>query len=299
MNFYQQNLTYKSYVQKLDDIKSKYSNIINLFSIGKSVLNRDIYAIRIGNTDNTTLMIGATHAQEWITTLVLIKFIEDICYYINNKDCAYGTDISKRLDNKGLVIIPMLNPDGVEIAVNGPSSAVYLKDDIIKFMKNDSRSWQSNAHGVDLNHNFNAGYNISKQNEILNGITSPSPRQYGGETYHSEPEVISLVNFCENNFISMAFSFHSQGEEIFYEYGDKTPLVSKYIANILANMCFYEVSKQKGLASHAGFKDWFIETYERPAFTIEVGKGENPLPLTQLDDIYYRIRKALFTIISL
>lgn len=64
-------------------------------------------------------------------------------------------------------------------------------------------------------------------------------------------------------------------------------------------MCFYEVSKQKGLASHAGFKDWFIETYERPAFTIEVGKGENPLPLTQLDDIYYRIRKALFTIISL
>ena len=33
-------------------------------------------------------------------------------------------------------------------------------------------------------------------------------------------------------------------------------------------------------------KDWFIQTYRRPGFTIEVGTGENPLPLSQFEEIY-------------
>lgn len=299
MNFYNKPITYDRYIRKIEELKQKYGEILDVHSIGKTVLEREIYAVGIGNKKDFNLMVGGTHAQEWITSLILIKFIEDICYYRKNNASAYSIDIIKRLNNKGIVIIPMLNPDGIEIAINGVHSAGKLEHNVLECMKRDKRSWQANANGVDLNHNFNAGYNISKENERLNGIILPSPRQYGGKTFHSEPEVKALVNYCENNYISMAYSFHSQGEEIFYEYKGKAPLVSKYIANIIANMCFYEVSKQEGLASDAGFKDWFIERFERPAFTIEIGKGENPLPIEQLDDIYYRIRKAMFMMMSL
>lgn len=299
MNFYKSKLTYINYLRKINEIKRNYSDIVTVYKIGESVLKRGIYAIEIGNSNNVKLMVGATHAQEWLTSLLLFKYIEDVCYYIKNKSNTYGVDILKNINKQGLIIIPILNPDGVEIAVNGVKSTYHLKSKIMEYMKIDNRSWQANANGVDLNHNFNAGYEISKINEIKNGINSPRCRQYGGEKYHSEPEVICLINLCDKRNISMAFSFHSQGEEIFYEYGKNTPLISKYIAKTLSQSSFYKISKQSDLASHAGFKDWFIEKLKNPAFTIEIGKGVNPLPINQLDDIYFRLRKAMFTIISL
>ena len=46
-------------------------------------------------------------------------------------------------------------------------------------------------------------------------------------------------------------------------------------------------------ASHGGFKDWFIEEFHKPGFTIEVGKGKNPLDCRRLDEIYNRIEEML------
>ena len=39
-------------------------------------------------------------------------------------------------------------------------------------------------------------------------------------------------------------------------------------------------------SGYAGYKDWFIQTYNRPGYTIEVGRGVNPLPLSQFPQIY-------------
>ena len=48
-----------------------------------------------------------------------------------------------------------------------------------------------------------------------------------------------------------------------------------------------------GMASHGGFKDWFIESFGRPGFTIEIGRGENPLPISDFDEIYKKLAPAL------
>ena len=47
-------------------------------------------------------------------------------------------------------------------------------------------------------------------------------------------------------------------------------------------------------SGHAGFKDWFLQVFKRPAFTIEAGLGENPLPTSQLPEIT-RALSAIFT----
>jgi len=39
-------------------------------------------------------------------------------------------------------------------------------------------------------------------------------------------------------------------------------------------------------STYAGYKDWFILRYDRPGYTIEVGKGASPLPLSQFPKIY-------------
>ena len=65
------------------------------------------------------------------------------------------------------------------------------------------------------------------------------------------------------------------------------------MAQVLASSCGYSVSAPKGLASHGGFKDWFIDTLGRPGFTFEVGKGKNPLPVSDLEPIYAKLKEAL------
>ena len=39
-------------------------------------------------------------------------------------------------------------------------------------------------------------------------------------------------------------------------------------------------------SSFAGYKDWFLQEYRRPGYTIEAGIGQNPLPISQFNEIY-------------
>ncbi len=291
-SFYDTPLTYKGYTDKISSLKKEYP-FLRLFPIGKSVLGRKIYALGLGNLKRCNLFAGAFHAQEWLTAMLIIMFIEQVSKSIKDCDSAVKESYGEMLSQKGLLAVPLVNPDGVEIAVNGIDSALQLKSFVKKTSLLSDRSWQANARGIDLNHNFNAGFFKAKAMVAQSGITSPAPRRFGGEVPHSEPEVKALTNLCFNFNISTAFAFHSQGEEIYYEYDKYTPAISEYIAKLLASYCSYRVCLPETIASHAGFKDWFIKTFARPAFTFEVGKGVNPLPLSDLGDIYRKLEEAL------
>ena len=58
------------------------------------------------------------------------------------------------------------------------------------------------------------------------------------------------------------------------------------IARQFAAVSGYAVADTPYASGHAGYKDWFIQDYRRPGFTIEAGSGENPLPLSQFPDIW-------------
>ena len=54
----------------------------------------------------------------------------------------------------------------------------------------------------------------------------------------------------------------------------------------MARVSGYTLTNAPYESSFAGLKDWFIQKFRRPGYTIEVGKGENPLPLSQFSEIY-------------
>ena len=68
---------------------------------------------------------------------------------------------------------------------------------------------------------------------------------------------------------------------------------------MLAASCGYSLEEPAGLASHGGFKDWFIDTFARPGFTIEIGRGENPLPVEELEPIYARLLEMMLIAVLL
>ncbi len=262
-----------------------------LLSIGETRLGKPILALRLGNPEEPTLYLGGFHAQEWITTLALFCFAREILGGGKREFC--GIDVAKALESRGLFLVPAVNLDGIDLVLGGMARAGDYATQVEAISRGALGNWQANIAGVDLNHNYDAGFALLRQMEREQGIDGPAPRQYGGEKPHSEPETRAVVSLCRALRPNKAVAFHSQGEEIFYQYGAHTPKKAQLMAEILAASSGYRLVEQEGLASHGGMKDWFIQEFHRPGFTVELGKGRNPLPLTDLPDIYHRVREML------
>lgn len=283
---------YKTRQTQLERLCARY-RFISRTEAGRSVLGRSIPALRIGEPEDAVLLAGAFHAQEWLTAALLLRFAERLSEALDCGGLLADIDCRRAMLGRGVVILPCVNPDGVETALNGIQSAGDLAGEVERISGGDIGEWNANARGVDLNHNFNAGWHIARQLEQAAGITGPAPRRFGGLSPESEPETQAVVSLCERFGFRCVYAFHSQGEEIYWRYGAYTPGRSALMAQVLAASSGYAVSQPEGIASHAGFKDWFIEHYHRPGFTIEIGRGKNPLPMTALDGIYTQLEEML------
>lgn len=285
-------LTYSIYENLVKELNEKYK-ALKITTCGKSLLGKDIFAFVIGEGKKNVVYVGGTHGVEWLTSLLLLKFTENLGVAYENECLISGFDIKDILENKKLIIIPELNPDGIEIAIKGASACGKYKVENYEICKGDFSFWSANSRGVDINHNFNADWYTLREAEKEAGINSPSPTRYGGLFPESEPETAAITQLCRRIPIEMLITFHSQGEEIFYEYGKNTPEKSLHFAKIFSALTDYTLVKNEGLYSSGGLKDWFIEEFKRPAFTVEIGKGKNPLPLEDIDEIYEKLETML------
>lgn len=290
--FYRHPPTFDRLQQAIIRLGERYTSLKH-FPIGKSVLGRDIPALCIGNPDGAAVFVGATHGMEWLTTLLLFRFAERLLEGMDTGGSVSEIDVRKAMQNRSLVIIPCLNPDGVEISLRGKEGADRLGNQVQSICGGDFTHWQANANGVDLNHNFDAGWAELRALEQQNGIYGPAPSRYGGLYPGSEPETRAMTTFCLTCRPGTLYSFHSQGEEIYARYGEHTPTRSRLMAQILASSSGYTVADPPALAAHGGLKDWFIDQFNRPGFTIEIGRGENPLPVQQLPHIYDKLEEML------
>ncbi len=275
-------MTYENQRKMIFSLKKTYP-FIGVNVIGKSLCQRDIFSLTIGKNRNPLIIAAGFHGQEWLTSLLALRFAEIILNSKVNKTPIWGLDPASI--TRSIIIIPCVNPDSIEIAVNGFESAGRFAENCRKIAAVSEEKWNANARGVDINHNFDAGWQELRRMETESGILGPSPRRYGGYMPESEPETKALVYQCRLYNPRTAIALHSQGEEIFFEYGNKKPPRSEEIAKIFAAVSGYELAENSGLASHGGFKDWFIEYFNKPAYTIEIGKGENPLPISDFDGI--------------
>lgn len=259
---------------------------VKIFSIGKSVKGKNIYCIKFGKGNKNVLFNGAHHGLEWITSPLLIKFTYD---FLTANGCRlHGFDINNLSSNVTFHIIPMVNPDGIEIAQNGIDTTSPEYEKYIQYNKgcDFTEKWQANANGVDLNHNYDACFSLSKRMNESSGITGPNYTKYTGPYSESEPESHSMCEYVRKNRFALTLSFHSQGEVIYYDYNGIVPPRGLEIGKILCKESGYILDKATGLTACGGFKDWIIKMYNIPSYTIEVGKGKNPLPFSQFTEIY-------------
>ena len=295
----QKDYTYNEIVRILFQLKEKYS-FIELFTIGKSVLGRDIYAAKIGVSSDQILYSGAIHGSERLTATTLMLFLELFSMSLKvNADYSLSS-ARNALFGKSVVIVPISNPDGYEIARGGAATAGNMADSVRTIAGDtDLKYWNANVRGIDLNHNFDAGFEQMKKIEQADGITEPSPRRYGGEYPESEPESKALADYCRENDVVELLSIHSQGEEIYWQFGDNTPAKSYRLARLFSTASGYAVADPAPGASFAGLKDWYIQQFVRPGFTLEIGKGVNPLNPELLYNIYENLEELFLLSVAL
>lgn len=283
----------------LEEFTVRYG-FISVSFIGSSLLGRSIPMVKLGNENakSAVLYVGAHHAMEWITTLVLLRFINEYCELMKKGSAVSNISMESLYNSRLIYIIPMLNPDGVELQINGINTAGPMAPRLLSMNGGsaDFTHWQANGRGVDLNHNYNAGFGDYKKLERGAGIMGGCATRYSGEFAESEPEVGYLCNFVRfNSEIKAALTLHTQGEEIYYTANGKVLRKSKNIGNLIAKMTGYKLSEPEEMASYGGMTDWFVKELDKPSFTIECGKGVNPLPIEDFFEIYTRLRETLFT----
>ena len=265
--------TYSDFKQELFEIKCT-NPCTCVTAIGQSLEGRNLYMIRVGKGQKKVFFCGAHHGSEWITSKMLVRFLKEEL-------------LSRRISPEmSIYVVPMVNPDGVEISQKGVPLSHSRYPELVEMNGGtDFTHWQANARGVDLNHNYAAHWREGKALEKEMGIIGPAPTRFSGSAPESEPESRAIANLTRTQKFDASIAFHSQGEVIYWSFLGKYAPDAKCLAECMARVSGYSLDNTEGYSSYGGYKDWVIEQFSVPSYTVEVGYGENPLPEEQIDRI--------------
>lgn len=289
-------VTYELLLLWIEGLVARYP-FIRTSSIGNSVSGRSIPELVLGRGNYHVMINASHHANESITTTVVMKYCENLAKsysfggFMNEGNNESVSSISI-YNNAMLHIIPLVNPDGVDL-VNGylQESGSSLYNQAAELASTYPQipfpsGWKANIRGVDLNLNYPAGWETAREIKFSQGFTQPGPRDYVGSAPLTEPETNAMVRYTGANLFDITLSYHTQGNVIYWKFSDYNPPRSLEIGTQLSQASGYTLELTPPESAYAGYKDWFIQTYNRPGYTIECGIGINPLPLSQFDTIY-------------
>lgn len=274
---------FKALTEDIAQLKSIFP-FIQVNNIGKSVLGKPIQEIRLGKGTKKVHFDASFHANEWITSGIMMSLLNHFLLSLINVKPIRGMATMPLYQSVDLSIVPMVNPDGVNLVIDGPPDE--MREQVLRINKGstDFTGWKANIRGVDLNDQFPAKWEIEKGRTAEK---APAPRDYPGDAPLTEPESIAMANLARTRQFNRMLAFHTQGEEFYWGFEGLEPPESQVLAAEFARVSGY--TPVQYIDSYAGYKDWFIQDFRRPGFTIELGSGINPLPLSQFDEIFEEV----------
>ena len=103
-----------------------------------------------------------------------------------------------------------------------------------------------------------------------------------------------MVRLAKRHPFSLSLSYHTQGAEIYWRFSDIEPKEGETIGKAFSVASGYRLADAPSESSYAGFKDWMLLTFGRPSYTVEAGRGTNPLPLSDFS-MLLRENRGIFT----
>ena len=199
-------------------------------------------------------------------------------------ETVFGYPAEDILFRASLTLVPLVDPDGIDLVTGAlPESeakertaAIAAAFPAIPYPD----GWKANIAGIDLNLQYPAGWDTARAIKFAQGYDRPAPRDFVGEAPLTAPEAAALAAFTEALDPALVLAYHTQGNVIYWKYLNFEPEGSRALAERFA------CEDTPYASGFAGYKDWFIQNFDRPGYTIECGLGENPLPLSQFESIW-------------
>lgn len=260
---------YHTYVEvdsSLHALAASHTNIAQISSLGKSVENRDLWAIKISDNvaaqehEARVVFLGGHHAREWIAVDVPYLLAE---YLLSE----YGANpqVTALVDNAEIWIVPMVNPDGHHYSVTSQ-----------RLWRKNRRNNRDGTFGVDLNRNYGHEWGgPGSSGDTFSEI-------YRGPSAFSEPETQAVRDFLQAQPPVALISYHSFSQLILYPWGNtNNPAPQRGLLDSLAVAMANRIRDVHGenytpeqasdlyLAS-GDTGDWVLATFGVPGFTIEL-----------------------------
>jgi carboxypeptidase T len=253
----------------LKSLASKHADWVRLQSLGKSLENRDLWALHINSTPEAlvsgtshkpgVVFMGAHHAREHLSVEVPLMLATHL---LTNRE---DPQMMAWLEGRDIWIIPMVNPDGAEWDI---------KDGKYKSWRKNRRNNGNGTYGVDLNRNYGFMWGTGGSD------TDASSEVYMGKAPFSEPESQRIRDFVDTHLnIKVLLSFHTFSELILYPWGHKYDSVEtlrdrsvfEILAQTMAQWNGYKPQQSSDLYIASGdTTDWAYGTHGIFAFTFEL-----------------------------
>ena len=262
------NYSYNLLRSNLIDLNTIYP-FLNIQIVGNSVMRKNIYVIKLGKGPNKVFYSGGIHANEWITSTLLMKFVEDYAIAYVQDSSLYGYNIKNLFNSSSIYIMPMVNPDAINLVTGSLPTTSFAYEKVLSIANNFPSipfpsGWKANINGVDLNLQFPAGWEQAKEIKYSQGFNKPAPRDFVGYGPLTEPESLAIYNFTLMHDFRLVIAYHTQGQEIYWQFQNFNPPNSLEIGEKFAQASGYRLAETPYNSSFAGYKDWFIQTYNRP-----------------------------------
>ena len=283
-------ITSDSCSRMLQELVERYP-FCRLEVLTTTAFGRTVSALVIGTGPRQVLYTAAHHANEWITALVLLKFAEDYAAAIEADGEIFGKNARQLAAQVTLCLIPLVNPDGVDLVTGAIPEGSEQYRQAQRLAENYPSipfpdGWKANLLGVDLNLQYPAGWLQAREIKFSQGFTRPGPRDYVGRAPLDQIEARALANYTQILDPALVLAYHTQGAEIYWQFEDIFVPGARALGEEFSRVSGYTLADTPYNSAFAGYKDWFIRFFRRPGYTIEAGRGENPLPISQFDEIY-------------
>lgn len=283
----------------LEDLAGNHP-AMTLETIATTPFGRPVTAAVLGNGPRRVLFTAAHHGNEWITAPILLAYAQALAQ--GDGDIS-GHPAREILTRATIHFVPLVNPDGVDLVTGAiaPGEPAYeLARGLgagypqIPF----PQGWKANLMGVDLNLQYPAQWERAREIKFSQGYTRPGPRDYVGRGPLTQRESRGLAEYTRRVDPALVLAYHTQGRVIYWQFGEDPVSGARALGDAFAAASGYALADTPYASSFAGYKDWFIQDFRRPGYTIEAGLGENPLPISQFPQIY-RENQGILTLAAL